>query len=392
MIGILTIIIIIFSLFSGCIFSGSDDDSDKDSKPEGFKTDDLSVPDAVNINIIDNDYTKPDAVSTGREVAFKYQSTWAFSYNTVYTVYGGLMQLWMTNLGESEMFVYQFGISPEWAADNYSVPSEQVIGPDEKAELGYLAFPGPSEPGSYKYMLRFGILARYNSSSDWFDWGIVGNKSYEITVQSTPISSELQGYEQENNNEWLYNKINELIDPMQKDVRDTAVTLAKEYEGMYNIYQLCAIFEYVKSNVSYVNDPRGDENYWSTPEETMDLAAGDCEDQAILFAGLISAIDGTVRIGITDSHAFALVYIGSTPSVRDNILKTINTYYGTELKYAWMQDELGYWMVIDTINAMHPGGLPLGAVPLRNDSGSNDELSWPWDYNDTETLHIIDVI
>jgi transglutaminase-like putative cysteine protease len=206
---------------------------------------------------------------------------------------------------------------------------------------------------------------------------------------------ELPVYKSEKNSEALYIKINDLIDPMDQDVRNTAVNIAKNHEGMYNVYQVCEIFQFIKENISYVNDPRGNENYWSAPYQTVDVGAGDCEDQSVLFGALISAIGGTGRIYLTDSHAFAGIYVGNSITTRDEILSAINSYYDADLRFAWLEDELGYWLIIDTINAMHPGGLPLGAEPLNSASSDITDsgiLKWVWDFFETESFHIIDVI
>ena len=184
---------------------------------------------------------------------------------------------------------------------------------------------------------------------------------------------------------------------MQQDVRGTAVVLAKRFEGNYNVYQLCEIFEYVKVNISYVNDPKGNENYWACPDETLELGAGDCEDQALLVASMITSISGTTRVYLTDTHAFAAVYIGASDTIRDGILEAMDTYYGTKLSYTWFEDDLGFWLVLDPISSMHSGGLPLGSEPVSAlsssvlSTGTSDGTTYPWEFSETETLYIIDV-
>lgn len=398
--GVLTlIIIIIFPVFSGCIFFNDDDKKDSD-KVKAFGPSDLSVPEYQNLEAFLDDPVKPQAGDEVDQVPFKYETSWAFAYNKIYAEFGGILQLWLTNLGDTEMFVYEFGLAPEWLNDNFTTSCAKLLQPTEKLEIGFLAFPGPPQSGLYKYQLKFGVMVRMNDTSAWFDWGLTGNKSYELDVLQLPTQSELSDWKLDSNNKGLYNTVNDLIDPMQKDVRNKAVNLAKKYEGTYNVFQVCEIFEFIKNNISYVNDPRGDSNYWSTPEETLSLCAGDCEDQAIIFAGIISAIDGTARICMTDSHAFALLYIGKSTSTRDGVISAINSYYRADLSYAWLHDELGYWLVTDTIYSLHLGGLPLGAEPLTNDADDDLQItglddnttSWSWNFDNTEAVHIIDVI
>jgi hypothetical protein len=393
---LLAIILFIFPVFSGCVFLDSDDNGDKDKSPEGFEYEDLTSPVVINQDLVERDYTKPDVNDDAVKVSFKYETSWAFAYNTVYSYFGGVLQLWLTNLGDSEMYIYKFGIAPEWNDYNVTIPSNKLIKPNEEHELGLLHFGGPDYAGHYNYQLKFGLLARENESSDWYDWGLIGNKTYGLDVVPLKDGNSVVNYELDHNPKNLYDKVNNLIDPMDRNVRNSAVATAKKFEGPYNIFQVCEIFEYVKTNVSYVPDPKGNGNYWASAEETLELCAGDCEDQAVLFAGLISAISGTTRIYLTEVHAFAMAYIGNSESTLDLILSAIDLYYGTELKCTWLQDELGYWLVADTINALHLGGLPLGAEPLGSDNNAGKLMvgnrNWSWDFIDTNELIYIDVI
>jgi len=77
-----------------------------------------------------------------------------------------------------------------------------------------------------------------------------------------------------------------------------------------------AIRDWVTANIDYMSDEErwGIEDYWQTPEETLSLCTGDCEDFAILLCTLLRAygIDEEhiyVAIGVDDKgygHAFLL--------------------------------------------------------------------------------------
>jgi len=394
--AIFSIILILFSIISGCIFSDSDDNGE-DKTGEGFKVDELTYPEIHNLPSLNTTNPKPVASPNATSDSYRYETSWAFAYNQVFTTLGGVMQVWLTNLGESQVYIYEFGLLPEWGSKNITKPTAKIIMPSEKMDLGFLAFPGPDLPGEYTYQLKFGLMVRTNETSKWYDWGLIGNKSYIFEVQDSASQSELTTYGESYNPLSLYNTVNDLIDPMQKDVRGTAVSLAKRFGGNYNVYQVCEIFEYVKSNISYVNDPKGDENYWASPDETLTLGAGDCEDQALLIAALITSISGTARVYFTDSHAFSAVYIGDSDSTADNILRAFDRYYGTALYYTLFHDELGYWLVLDPISSMHVGGLPLGSKPADVTGDVNliarksDGARKYWNFTDTETLYIIDI-
>ena len=53
------------------------------------------------------------------------------------------------------------------------------------------------------------------------------------------------------------------------------------------------IMKWVKANIKYKSDLKlhGERNYWQTPEETVALRAGDCEDYAFLVQALLKRIN-----------------------------------------------------------------------------------------------------
>ena len=64
-----------------------------------------------------------------------------------------------------------------------------------------------------------------------------------------------------------------------------------------------AIRDWVAANIDYVSDEEqwGVEEYWQTPEETLSLQTGDCEDFAILLCTLLRAF------GIDDEHIYIAI-------------------------------------------------------------------------------------
>jgi hypothetical protein len=83
------------------------------------------------------------------------------------------------------------------------------------------------------------------------------------------------------------------------------------------------ILKYVQNNISYSfnNDPDiwGVEDYWQTPEETLILKSGDCEDFVILFQYLLESklnIETSMIIVQVENHEY-----------RHTVAYTDNIYY-----------------------------------------------------------------
>ncbi len=76
-----------------------------------------------------------------------------------------------------------------------------------------------------------------------------------------------------------------------------------------------ALHSFVRDNIRYVNDIRGVETL-QTPERTLELRAGDCDDKSILLSSLLEALGFKTRfhavgfkVGVL-SHVFPEVSFG----------------------------------------------------------------------------------
>ena len=96
---------------------------------------------------------------------------------------------------------------------------------------------------------------------------------------------------------------------------------------------------------------------WEPPNVTLQIKAGDCEDQAILLSSMIEAVGGTTRVYLTDSHAFAAVYIGNNTDEVEAAIRGIRAYYGN-VDVNYITDEYGYWLMLDPTSSLYAGGLP----------------------------------
>ena len=83
------------------------------------------------------------------------------------------------------------------------------------------------------------------------------------------------------------------------DVRALAAKLVSKHSSdtAGELWRTAAIFEYIKENVSYTPDPifmknghKVQKDLIASPKETLDLGTGDCDDQAILMASMLSAV------------------------------------------------------------------------------------------------------
>ena len=149
------------------------------------------------------------------------------------------------------------------------------------------------------------------------------------------------------------------IQPTSPTVRDAAASVAGKYSGNWNIGQLYAIYQYIKSNVSYVSSPAGG-NYLANASETLQVRAGNCENQAILAVSMIRSIGGTAHIAIYPkcNHAFALTYIGTDEQLHSRGNKIAELYGQEKLTYYSIRDKDGVnWLVFDTAGGQYLGDL-----------------------------------
>jgi predicted transglutaminase-like cysteine proteinase len=370
---------------------------DADKKPKGFEQLELedTIPGALSLD--QPMFDPAPEINTSKSCRIdNIVVSWYFEKNTVYTNFGGTIKVFVQNNGTYSIYVYRIGIKPTWEAiDIENVTSDNIvysragkfINSGEKEYLGMIYFPGPSWVDDFEYTITFSAYHQ-NESGIWNDCGVQTGNAKIITVADLPIKSE---YKQHYNVRQYYDKINEIVEPTNKEVIKLSRTIAGEYPGPFNINQVCAIFDYVNAHIKYISDPSSTENYWCTPEQTLELG-GDCEDFSTLLASMIISIGGSVRMYLTDSHAFVSVYLGNVTTI-SSLTAAIEEFYHADLQLFWFEDELGLWLILDSIGSLYPGGLPLGAAPeMKIFNADIESYSWRWEFTETESLHIIDVI
>ncbi len=298
-----------------------------------------------------------------------------------YEYYGGIMKIWFENEGDHTLFIYEYGIKPDWVSKDKWVPSYTgiTVKPGEKKLLGLKNFEAKTvkvNDGvmtcSVEYSISF--MAKRDDGK-WYDYGTV--LTDPMIVEVKPAIKDTQK-EYVSNPKFLFEELNRLVDKNDKGVIEISKKISDRYPGKYNIYQVCALFDYVSESIKYVPDP-DDTEIWQTPNETLRLGTGDCEDYAILMASLIGASGGNSRIYLTDDHAFAAVYVGNDTVEID---KAIRTYYNTPATIYFISDGYGEWLILDTVSGFYTGNLPVGAKPSKMD----------WDFENSTKITAIDLI
>ncbi len=385
---VVSIIILLVSLsFVGCVQNGENGDNDK---PKGFDQGSLanSVPVAFELTSPTVEL-KPTVNTTQPRRVSNIIAIWFFEKNEIYRDYGGLININIKNNSTNHIYIYKIGIRPDWYGRRFGQTSGafadagKYISPGSEQDVGMIQFYGPTATGIYNYNIAFSIYLE-NETGSWNDCGSQETSEKTMDVVDPPVTVD---YKEHYNLKQYYNKINDIVDPSNSEVFNLSHEVAGDYQGAYNIYQICSLFDYTRENIKYFSDPSSMDNYWCTPEQTIKFG-GDCEDHATLLASMIISLGGAVRMYMTDSHAFLGLYIGGESNVED-ITKAVQSYYRTDVNLFYLQDKFGCWLMVDTIGSLYLGGLPLGAVPARDGVGN---AGWSWGFTETENFYITDVL
>ncbi len=301
----------------------------------------------------------------------------AYSVNVRYETTGfvkgssTVLRMWVKNTGKAPIFVYKAGTSLD-TESWYNIDTRESIEPGSEKLVGLMGF---EVPNSSTFTMRMGIaFLAQTSGGNWHDFGIIFFDDQTLSTEPMP---EFVSPEYVYNPPGMFEKVNSHITPRDPAIRKVAAQVALEHPGQYNIYQIIEMFDYVTSSVQYVSDPRG-ADYWSYPNETMDIGAGDCDDYSTLISSLIEAIGGSTRMYLTDDHAFAAVYVGTDT---EEISKAISEYYGS-VPVRYMEDASGSWLILDATSGMYVGDIPAGAIS----TGSM------WGFVNTTRVVVVDVV
>jgi transglutaminase-like putative cysteine protease len=126
-------------------------------------------------------------------------------------------------------------------------------------------------------------------------------------------------------------------------VRQLAQSITSHLESKDYAGEIQALFEFVRDNIRYVRDAYGTETV-QTPEATLSLESGDCDDKSTLLAALLNSLGFATRFKA----------IGMTPG---------------EYQHVYVQAQLGsQWVSLDATQNVPAGWEPRGftSVMIQN--------------------------
>jgi len=124
--------------------------------------------------------------------------------------------------------------------------------------------------------------------------------------------------------------VNEKINPYIEKIvlndltlRTKSSNIASNCESGNKECQLNLIYRYVVDNNSYYSDPRTQELIQS-PQETINIKGGDCEDLTILLISLLENLGIKTYLVLTENHAYTLACGLDLDKLQTEVLKSMN--------------------------------------------------------------------
>lgn len=116
-------------------------------------------------------------------------------------------------------------------------------------------------------------------------------------------------------------------------VRETALSLISPLDQKDWAAEVRALHAFVRDRIRYVSDPE-DVELLQTPEKTLELRAGDCDDKSILLASLLKSIN----------HPCRYRAVGTQPGIFEHV------YVETKIR--------DFWLPLETTEPVEPGWQP----------------------------------
>ena len=191
-------------------------------------------------------------------------------------------------------------------------------------------------------------------------------------------------------------------------IAETAMNIAAEYPGEYNINQVSEIYNTLAGSGGwhYINDPVNEGRYQNANETLQmgkkknTIGLGNCNDFAILMASLIQSIGGSTRIIFAydeqnkTAHAYSELYLGDKddPLVNSALHWLEREYFPQKIvgfDYSGNETWLNLDWGTDSTKAAHPGGSFFGT----GNSAIHKEVIWQSETRDSpKIVSIIDTM
>ncbi len=196
------------------------------------------------------------------------------------------------------------------------------------------------------------------------------------------------------------------------DLRAYANSIVKNCTAGDRECQVNALYRHIVENFNYLSDPVGVELIQS-PQETIDIGGGDCEDLSILLISLLENIGIKAYLVLTEDHAYALAYDINARElwnyVEPSLLEQVENDLGESIRqtheqsfvleggHNWyyggngssLKDYFNYLNISYSIDSNQP--LHLYVVPSRDDFDKLNECKTFIQYADWECENILTV-
>jgi len=120
-------------------------------------------------------------------------------------------------------------------------------------------------------------------------------------------------------------------------VRDLALSLVRDIDNKNWFGEVQKLHHYVRDKIRYVRDIRGVETL-ATPDTTLKIGQGDCDDKSVLLASMLESI----------GHPTRFVALSFTPGVYSHVL--VETKIGNK------------WIALETTEPVETGWFPPGVI------------------------------
>lgn len=233
------------------------------------------------------------------------------------------------------------------------LPGAWSVEANGSLDLGLLHIKGPEKSGIYSFKVCADVIATKNNLSYLHD-DLCTNPVNIYVLELPNLTNYSTVFDP-----LISTQIGPYLD-FSGEMMDLLKNATSAFPGSYNIYQIAYIFDWVRGNVKYIRT-----RYWMNASEIFLKRYGDCKHFSILLSSFIVELGGAAKLFMTREHMFASFYAGNRSSF-EQIVEGIRRYYGDLVPVYYVEDEYGYWIILDGTCSNYVGGLPCDAVPYED--------------------------